>query len=78
MYKRQALVRGAPALDFYDLEGRLLARVPGEIDDPKTFLALGEWVASGAHARQTFEQYRVARGLSGAPLKINVYKPANP
>ncbi|MBK8064103.1 MAG: thioredoxin fold domain-containing protein [Betaproteobacteria bacterium] len=77
-YAREALVRGAPALDFYDLEGRLLARVPGEIDDPKTFLALGDWIASGAHARQTFEQYRVARGLSGAPLKINVYKPANP
>lgn len=74
-YARQALVRGAPAMDFYDLEGRLLARVPGEISDHRTFLALGEWIASGAHTGQTFEQFRISRGLDGAPLKINVFKP---
>lgn len=74
-YAREALVRGAPAVDFYDLEGRLLARVPGEIDDPRTFLALGEWVASGAHEKQSFDEFRAARKLGGAPLKINVYKP---
>jgi len=74
-YARDALVRGAPAMDFYDLQGKLLARVPGEIDDHRTFLALGEWVDSGAHATQSFEDFRKARKLPGAPLKINVFKP---
>jgi len=74
-YAREVLVRGAPAMDFYDIRGRLVARVPGEIPDWKTFLALGDWVASGAHAKQTFEQFRVARGLDAAPLKLNVFKP---
>jgi thioredoxin-related protein len=74
-YAREALVRGAPAMDFYDLQGRLVARIPGEIPDWKTFLALGDWVASGAHAKQTFEQFRVARGLDATPLKLNVFKP---
>jgi thioredoxin-related protein len=74
-YAREALVRGAPTLDFYDLDGALLARVPGEIPDWQTFLALGEWVASGERARQTFDKYRAARGLGSAPLKLNVLKP---
>jgi thioredoxin-related protein len=74
-YAREALVHGAPAMDFYDTSGRLLARVPGEVTDWKTFLALGDWVASGAHEKQTFEQFRVARGLDATPLKINVFKP---
>lgn len=74
-YARAALVRGAPAMDFYDTSGRLLVRVPGEVTDWKTFLALGEWIASGAHEVQTFEQFRVARGLDATPLKINVFNP---
>lgn len=74
-YAREVLLRGAPAMDFYDLQGRLVARVPGEIPDWKTFLALGDWVASGAHAKQTFEQFRVARGLDATPLRLNVFKP---
>jgi thioredoxin-related protein len=74
-YAREALVRGAPAMDFYDTSGRLLVRVPGEIPDWKTFLALGDWIASGAHEKQTFEQFRLARGLDATPLKLNVFKP---
>ena len=74
-FARGALVRGAPAVDFYGLDGELLARVPGEIHDWRTFLALGEWVAQGAHATQSFEQFRAARGLESTPLKINVFKP---
>jgi len=74
-YSREALVHGAPVVDFYDLQGRLVARVPGEIPHWKIFLALGDWVASGAHAKQSFEQYRVARGLDTTPLKLNVFKP---
>jgi thioredoxin-related protein len=74
-FARDALVRGAPAVDFYGLDGKLLARVPGEIHDWRTFLALGEWVADGAHATQSFEQFRAARGLESSPLKINVFKP---
>jgi len=74
-YAREALVHGTPTLDFHDLQGRLVVRVPGEIRDARTFLALGAWVASGAHARESFEQYRTARGIDAAPLKINVFKP---
>jgi thioredoxin-related protein len=70
-YARESLVKGMPTIDFFDLEGRLLARVPGEIPDSRTFLALGEWIASGAHAKESFDQYRAKRGLSAAPLKIN-------
>lgn len=74
-FAREALVRGAPAMDFYGLDGKLQARVPGEVRDWRTFMALGDWVASGAHAQQTFDQFRAARGLDSEPLKINVFKP---
>ncbi len=74
-YAREALVRGAPAIDFYDTRGRLLARVPGEVTDWRTFLALGDWIASGAHDKQSFEQFRAARGLDAEPLKINIFRP---
>jgi thioredoxin-related protein len=74
-FAREVLVRGAPAMDFYGLDGKLLARVPGEVPDAATFLALGDWVASGAHQKQNFDEYRKARGLAGAPLKLNVFKP---
>lgn len=74
-FARAALVRGAPVVDFYNLDGRLVARIPGEITDAGTFLALGDWIASGAHEKQSFDQYRAARGLPAAPLKINQFKP---
>jgi thioredoxin-related protein len=70
-YAREALVQGMPTLDFFDLEGRLIARVPGEIPDSRTFIALGDWIASGAHAKESFDQFRARRGLSTVPLKIN-------
>lgn len=70
-FAREARVQGMPTLDFFDLEGRLIARVPGEIPDTRTFIALGEWVASGAHAKETFDQFRAKRGLNATPLKIN-------
>jgi thioredoxin-related protein len=78
-FARASLVQGMPTVDFFDLEGRLIARVPGEIPDARTFIALGEWVASGAHATQTFDQYRAKRGLKAVPLKINKPKlPGSP
>ena len=78
-FARESLVLGMPTVDFFDLDGRLIARVPGEIPDARTFLALGEWVASGAHAKETFDQYRAKRGLKTAPLKINKPKfPGSP
>lgn len=77
-FARESLVQGMPTVDFFDLDGRLVARVPGEIPDTRTFLALGEWVASGAHARETFDQYRAKRGLNTAPLKINKPKLRSP
>jgi thioredoxin-related protein len=70
-FARESLVQGMPTVDFFDLDGKLIARVPGEIPDARTFLALGDWVASGAHAKETFDQYRARRGLNTAPLKIN-------
>ncbi len=77
-FARASLVQGMPTVDFFDLDGRLIARVPGEIPDTRTFLALGEWVASGAHAKETFDQYRARRGLNTAPLKINKPKLRSP
>jgi thioredoxin-related protein len=78
-FARESLVQGMPTVDFFDLQGRLIARVPGEIPDARTFIALGEWVTSGAHATQTFDQYRAKRGLKAAPLKINKPKlPGSP
>jgi thioredoxin-related protein len=74
-FAREALVQGAPIVDFYDLQGKLLARVPGEIKDASTFLALGDWIASGAQRKESFEAFRAARGLDATPLKINQFKP---
>ncbi len=74
-FARNAQVLGMPTVDFFGLDGRLLARVPGEVRDAPTFLALGEWVVSGAHASETFDQYRARRGLPVSPLKINKPRP---
>jgi thioredoxin-related protein len=73
-FAQEARVVGMPTLDFFDLRGRLVARVPGEVGDAATFLALGDWVASGAHARESFEQYRTRKGLPATPLKIREFK----
>ena len=53
-------VKYTPVIMFYDLNGKPLTRVDGEIRTPDEFLLLGEFVASGAYARMKFADYTQA------------------
>ena len=50
-------IKGTPTLIFYDLEGREVIRLTGAIRDPARFIALGEFVSSGAYRRGKFADY---------------------
>lgn len=51
-------MRFAPVIVVYDLSGRPLTRVDGEIRTAEEFMLLGEYVASGAHARMKFADFK--------------------
>jgi len=53
-------VKYTPVIMFYDLSGKPLTRVDGEIRTTDEFLLLGEFVASGAYARMKFADYKQA------------------
>jgi thioredoxin-related protein len=53
-------VRFTPVIVFYDLAGKPLTRVDGEIRTTDEFMLLGEFVASGAYARMKFADFRQA------------------
>jgi thioredoxin-related protein len=53
-------VKYTPVIMFYDLNGKPLTRVDGEIRTRDEFLLLGEFVASGAYARMKFADYKQA------------------
>jgi thioredoxin-related protein len=54
----QALgIRATPTLMFYDLEGREIVRITGAIRDAGEFIALGEFVASGAYRKRKFAEF---------------------
>jgi thioredoxin-related protein len=60
-FARAADVRATPTFVFYGFDGkRLLTRVGG-IYDPKEFLLLGEYVASGAYRSQSFAKFRQSK-----------------
>jgi len=64
--KAFALAHGAeytPVIMFYDLNGKPLTRVDGEIRTTEEFMLLGEFVASGAYARMKFADYKQAAKL---------------
>jgi thioredoxin-related protein len=51
-------VRATPALLFFDLDGKLIARHTGPAKDKAEFLLLGQYVAEGAYASQPFTKYK--------------------
>ena len=53
-------VKYTPVIVFYDLAGKPLARLDGEIRSTDEFMLLGEFVASGAYARMKFADYKQA------------------
>lgn len=61
-FARAVPVVGTPTFVFYGMDGRPMVRHVGEIRDPREFLLLGEFVASGDYRSQTFAQYK--QGLS--------------
>ncbi|MGE0875990.1 MAG: thioredoxin family protein [Burkholderiales bacterium] len=57
-YAKAVEIRGSPTFDFYAPDGTRIYRHVGGIYEPDDFLALGEFVASGASRTQTFAEYR--------------------
>jgi thioredoxin-related protein len=55
-------VNFTPVIVFYDFEGQPLARHTGEIRDPREFLLLGRFVASGAYRTHSFAEYKQSTG----------------
>ncbi|MDT3705369.1 MAG: thioredoxin family protein [Thiobacillus sp.] len=51
-------VRATPALLFFDLDGKLIARHTGPTKDKADFLLLGRYVSEGAYASQPFTKYK--------------------
>jgi thioredoxin-related protein len=57
-YARAVGIRATPTFDFYAPGGERLYRHVGGIGDPAQFIALGRFVASGAHRSQSFSDFR--------------------
>ena len=51
-------VRATPAFIFFDLSGQPLTRFTGAAKDAKEFMALGRYVAEGAHKNMPFAKYK--------------------
>ena len=60
-YARSQGIRATPSFDFHGLDGMLLYRQVGGIYNGEEFVLLGQYVATGAHARQGFEEFRRSR-----------------
>jgi thioredoxin-related protein len=61
-FARAAGIRGTPTFIFYGLDdGKPLMTWIGGMYDPKQFLLLGEFVASGAYRSRSFAQYLQSR-----------------
>ena len=58
-YARAAGVRATPTFDFLSLDGTRIYRHTGGIYDPREFILLGRYVASGAYRSQTFADYKL-------------------
>jgi thioredoxin-related protein len=55
-------VNFTPVIVFYDFDGKPLARHRGEMRDPREFMLLGRFVASGAYRTHTFAAYKQSSG----------------
>ncbi len=51
-----------PTVVFYDLDGRPIARVAGEIRTAEEFTLLGDFVATGAYRTRSFAAYKQSNG----------------
>jgi thioredoxin-related protein len=60
-FARAAGVRATPTFIFYGLDGTPLVTQRGALYDPKEFMLLGEYVASGAYRSRSFAQYLRSR-----------------
>lgn len=60
-FARAAGVRATPTFVFYGFDGKPLLTRTGGIYDPKEFILLGEYVASGAYRSETFAKYRQSK-----------------
>ncbi|MGH8747166.1 MAG: thioredoxin family protein [Burkholderiales bacterium] len=60
-FARVAGIRYTPTFIFYGLDGVPLVTHRGALYDPKEFLLLGEYVASGAYRGRSFVQYLHSR-----------------
>ena len=56
-FARAAGIRYTPTFIFYGLDGKVLVTQRGAIYNPKEFMLLGEYVASGAFRSHSFAQY---------------------
>jgi len=60
-HARSAQVFATPSFDFYDLEGARVYRQVGGIYNAAEFVLLGQYVATGASASQSFEEFKRSR-----------------
>ncbi len=60
-YASAAGIVATPSFDFHDLEGQRLYRHVGGIYNGAEFVLLGQYVATGAHASQSFEEFKRSR-----------------
>jgi thioredoxin-related protein len=64
-YAQGAKVRMTPTFVFYDLNGAEIVRYAGPLETPEEFILLGQFVATGAHKKSTFAQYRTQKLKGG-------------
>jgi len=57
-YAQSLAIKGTPTLVFYDTDGREAVRILGTVQGADEFMALGDFVASGAYRTRNFAQYK--------------------
>jgi thioredoxin-related protein len=60
-FAKSVPIRGTPTFIFYDLEGRPAVTQVGRVKDPRDFMLLADFFASGAYRSQAFAQYRQSK-----------------
>ena len=60
-FAKSVPIRGTPTFIFYDLDGRPAVTQVGRIKDPRDFMLLADFFATGAYRTQAFAQYRQSK-----------------
>jgi thioredoxin-related protein len=60
-FAKSVPIRGTPTFIFYDLEGRPAVTQVGRVKDPRDFMLLADFFATGAYRTQLFAQYRQSK-----------------